>query len=113
MKNRKARGIHEATLGSAQYRRKKISRTLGIKLYNDPVSSFLRFGCGFDTESMVLSRFFSGRCGSDFRSRKIELKSVLTNSSKSSRLNISSWVTSESHSLRSQITLDGGADGGG
>lgn len=73
-----------------------ISHTLGIKPYNAPVSSFLRFDCVSDTESVVLSRFSATelgiKCRSNFCSmlRKIELKSVLTNSSRSLRLNISS-----------------------
>ena len=101
----------------------KISHTLGINPYNAPVSSFLRFDCcDSNTESADLSRFSAteagtSNCGSDFRSIlwKIEPKSVLTNSSRSLRLNISSSVTTESHSLRSQIlvpTSDGGLDGG-
>lgn len=95
---------------------------MGINPYNAPVSSFLRFGCcNSDTESADLSRFSAtevgSNCGSDFRSIlwKIELKSVLTNSSRSLRLNISSWVTTESHSFRSQIlvpTSGGGLEGG-
>ena len=74
----------------------KISHTLGINPYNVPVSSFIRFDCDSDTKSAVLSRFSASEvgsnCGPDFRSMlwKIELKSVLTNSSRPSRLNISS-----------------------
>ena len=99
MKDGKARGIREATtwILSLGLLNSKIAHTLGINPYNTPVSSFLRFDCcNSDTESADLSRFSAAEvgdnCGSDFRSMftKIELKSVLTNSSKSFRLNISS-----------------------